>query len=134
MYSGDDEGNIGVAAYLPVNVLGDDETEVAPREGDVNTRGTHSRVVVGFKVLRDKALCLSLAHGYVASKLDPDVADLVIRPFVESDSDTADVGGGSLVGTQVETLRDDRLIARNVRRLLFIVNKDIDFGGHGGSY
>lgn len=117
MYSGGDEGNIGVAAYLPVNALGDNETEVAPRERDVNTRGTHSRVVVGFKVLRDKALVLGLAHGYVASKLDPDVADLVIRPLVESDSDTADVGGGSLVGTQVETLRDDRLVARNVRWL-----------------
>jgi len=134
LYGGGDEGNIGVAAYLPVNVLGDDETEVVPREGDVNTKGTHSGVVVGFKVLRDKALRLGLAHGYVASKLDPNVADLVIKPLVESDSDTADVGGGSLVGTQIETLRNDRLVAQNVRRFLFIINKDIDFGGHGGSY
>jgi len=134
LYSGSDEGNIGVAAYLPIDILGDDETEATPREGKVNTRGTHSSDVVAFKVLRDKALRLGLAHGYVAPKLDPDFADLGIRPLVESDSDTAGVDGGNLAWTQVETLLDDRLVARNVRRLVFIVDRDIDGGGHGDSY
>lgn len=128
--SGSDEGDIGVAACLAIDILGDDETEAIPREGKVNTRGTHSSDVVAFKVLRDEALCLGLAHGYVAPKLDPDVADLGIRPLVEDDSDTAGVDGGNLAWTQVKTLLDDRLVARNVRRLVFIVDKDIDVGGH----
>ena len=134
MYSGGDEWNIGFAAHLAIDILADDETEVAPRECKVNTRGTHSRDVVVFEVLRDKALRLGLGHGYSAPILDPDVADLVIRPLVESDSDTADVDVSSLARTQIETLRDDRLVVRNVRRLVFIVNKDIDYEGHGGSY
>ena len=54
--------------------------------------------------------------------------------LVESNSDTVDVDVGSLAGTQVETLRDDRLVVQNVRRPVFIVNKDIDYGGHGGGY
>jgi hypothetical protein len=105
-----------------------------PHEGKANTRDTHSSNVVVFKVLRDKALRRGLARGYVAPRLDPYVADLVIKSLVESDSDTADVDGGDLTWTQVETLRDDLFIFRNVRRLVFIVNKDIDGGRHDGSY
>ena len=134
LYGSGDEGNIGVAAYLPIDILGDDENEATPREGKVNTRDTHSSDVVAFKVLRGKALRLGLAHGYVAPKLDPDVADLGIRPLVESDSDTAGVDGGNLARTQGERLHDDCLVARDVRRLVFIVDKDIDSGGHDGSY
>ena len=129
---GGDEGNIGVAAYLPIDVLGDDETEAIPREGKVYTRGTHSSDAVAFKVLRDEKLGLGLAHGYVAPELDPYGADVGIRLLVERDADTAGVGGGILAWTQGERLRDDILVVRNVRRL--ISDKDIDGGGYGGGY
>ena len=119
---------------MPVDVLGDDVAEVSPREGKVNARGTHGRVVAVLKVLRDKVLRPGLAHGYVAPELDPDVAGLDLRPLVEINSHTADVGGGSLEGTLDETLLDDRLVTQHVRRLVFIINEDFDFGGHGGSY
>ena len=56
---GGDEGNVGVATYLPIDVLGDDETGATPREGKVYTRGTHSSDVVAFKVFRDKKLVLA---------------------------------------------------------------------------
>lgn len=73
-------------------------------------------------------------HGYVASKLGPDVADVVVRALVESKSDTADVDGSLLAGTQVERLRDDRLVRRNIRWLVLALNNDICEGGHGGGY
>ena len=44
---------------------------------------------------------------------------------------TADVGGGSLAGTQFITLRDDRLVAQNAPQLGCIVDEDFNFGGHG---
>ena len=71
LLSGDQRG-------MPVGtctLLGDDATEAAPCEGEGHARG--DRVVAVLKVLCDKGLCLSsLAHGYVAPKLGPDVADL----------------------------------------------------------
>jgi len=126
LYSGGDEWNIGFAAHLPIDILADDVTEVAPRECKVNTRGTHSRDVVVFKVLRDEALVIRPPYLTQMS--------LTSLSLVESNSDTVDVDVGSLAGTQVETLRDDRLVVQNVRRPVFIVNKDIDYGGHGGGY
>lgn len=125
MYSGGDEGNIVIATYLLVSILHDDETIAAPHEGDVNSGGTHNRIVVGFKVLRDKALRLGLAHGYIAPKFDPDVADLVTRALVESESDATDVGGSGLAGTLGETPLDDLLEARQVFGLVFSVNNDL---------
>ena len=133
LHGGGDEGNIGVVACLPVDVLGDDVTEDAPPESEVNVRGTHGSDVIGLKVLRDKALRIGLAHGYGAPKLDPDVADVEIKPLVESDSHTIDVGSGSLTAKQVGRLRDDRLVVWNVRWLAFIVNEDLDFGHSGSS-
>lgn len=129
-----DGDNIGIGefAHGPVDVFGDDKPDFAPREGEVDARGTDGCNVVLFEVLRDKVLCPSLSHCYGASELDPDVIDVVIRPRVESDSDTLVVDGGSLVGTQVETLLDDELVVRNVRRLAFGVDMDGDFVRHGG--
>ncbi len=101
------------------------ETEVAPREGKVNARGTHGGSnVMRFKVLCDKALRPGLSHRYGAAELDPDLVDVEIRPPFERDSDTVDVDGGSLEATQFETLLDDRLVVRNVRRPVFVVNVD----------
>lgn len=133
LYSGGDEGSIGVVAHPPVDELTDDVTEVTPREGEVNARGTHVRVVIGLKVLRDKSLRHGLAHGYVAPGLDPDVADVAIRPLVDSDVYTADVGSGSLLGTQVETLCDDGRIVWDVCWLALVVDEDLDARGYGGS-
>ena len=134
LYGGGDESTIGVVAHPPVDELADDVTEAAPREGEVNVRGTYVMVVIGLKVLRDKLLCHGLAHGHVSPKLDPDVADVAIGPLVNGDSHTADVGSGSLLGTQVETLRDDGCVVRDVRWLAFVVDEELDVGGHGGSY
>ncbi len=109
--------------------------KVAPREGKVNARGTHGGSnVMRFKVLCDKALRPGLSHRYGAAELDPDLVDVEIRPPFERDSDTVDVDGGSLEATQFETLLDDRLVVRNVRRPVFVVNVDGDCGCHGGSY
>ena len=134
MNGGGDEGDIGVATYLPIDVLGDDETGATPREGKVYTRDTHSSDVVAFKVFRDKKLGLGLAHGYFAPELDPHRTDLGIRLLVERDADTGGVEGGFLAWSQGVRLRDDRLVVRNVRRLVLVVDKDIDDGGHGGGY
>ncbi len=86
-----------------------------------------------FKVLRDKALRPGLSHRYGAAELDPDAADVEIRLLVERDLHTFYVNGSSLAATQFETLLDDRLVVRNVRRLAIVVNVDGDCGGHGGS-
>ena len=129
-----DQVNIGVVAYFFVNVLHDDKTQAAPCEGEVNARGPYSIDVVVFKVFRDKALRLGLALGDMTPKLDPDIADLVMRTIFESDSDTADVGGGSLRGTESKTPQDDRLAAWNIRWLVCTINKSSDVGGHDGSY
>ena len=133
LYGGGDEGSIGVVAHPPIDELADDVTDAAPREGEVNARGTHVMVVIGLKVLRDKSLCHGLAHGHVAPGLDPDVADVAIGPLVDGDVHTADVGSGSLPGTQFETLRDDGRAVRDVRWLAFVVDEDLDVGGHGGN-
>ena len=134
LYSSGDEGSIGAVAHPPVDELADDVTEVAPREGEVNARSTHVMVVIGLEVLRDKSLCHGLAHGHVAPGLDPDVADVAIGLLVDGDAHTADVDSGSLPGTQVETLRDDGRVVRDVRWLAFVVDEDLGVGGHGGSY
>ena len=54
MYSGSDEVNIGIVAYLPVNLLHDNITEAVPREGEVNLRGTQSRVGLAAEELATK--------------------------------------------------------------------------------
>lgn len=133
LHSGGDEGSIGVVAHPPVDEVADDVTKAAPREGEANARGTHVRVVIGLKVLRDKLLCHSLGHSHVAPGLDPDVADVPIRPLVDGDVHTADVGSGSLL-TQVETLRNDGRAVRDIRWIAFVVDEDLDVGRHGGSY
>lgn len=118
---------------MSVDVLHDDKTESAPCEGNINTRGPYSRDVIVFKVCRDKVLRLGLSRGDMISKLDPDIVDLIIRLLFESDLDTADIGGGSLGGTERATLPDDRPVARNIRWLVFMINKNSEGGGHGGS-
>lgn len=90
-------------------------------------------VVIGLKVLRDKSLCHGLAHGHGAPELDPDVADVAIGPLVEGDVHTFDVDSGSLPGTQLEALRDDGRVVRDVRWLAIVVDEDLDVGGHIGS-
>lgn len=75
---------------------------------------------------------MGLAHGYLAPKLDPDVADLVTRRLVESQSDALDVDGGSLAGKLGERPFDDLLEARQVFGLVFSVNNDLDLW-RGGS-
>ena len=123
LYSSGNEGSIGVVAHPPVDEPADDATEVTPHEGEVNARGT----------LRDKSLCHGLTHGNVTPGLDPDIAHVAIRPLVDGDVHTANVGSSSLPGTQVETLRDDGRVFRDVRWLAFVIDEDLDVGGHGGS-
>ena len=120
---GGDEGNIGVVACRPVDVLGNDVTEGTPREGEVNARGTHGSDVIGLKVLCNKALRIGLANGYSAPKLDPDVADIKIRLLVKSDLHTAGVGGGGLGAMQVGRLHDDRLIVRTMSTKWLLAHK-----------
>ena len=81
--------------------------------------------------MRDIELRFDLAHGYAVPEFDPDVADVVtISRLVKSDSHTSEIDVRGLLGTQGETLRDDRRAVGDVRRFVFIVNGDYDFGGH----
>ena len=129
-YSGGDEGIIGVVAFLSIYVLGNDEADVVPREGEVKARSTHGRAILLLKVSRDKVLRPGFAHGYVAPVFNPNVADVVIRALFKSDTHTADVGGGNLAGTEFKTLLDDRRAVWDVHGFAIIVNQDQNFGGH----
>jgi hypothetical protein len=137
LYSVSDEinvGLVGITAYVPVNVLTNDETEAATREGLVNTQYTHGRDAVACKVTCDEIQHQGLGHVYAVPKLDPDMSDLLVRRRVEINSYTMDIGGGNLAGTHIEALGDDHCKVRDIRWFAAVVNKDIDLRGHGGSY
>ena len=135
LHSGGDEVSIGLVAYLPVNVLHDNITETAIREGEVTLRGTHSRVGLVVEELRDKVLSLNLAHGDSSTVFHPHIGDVVIRHLDESKPHTTgiDVGVGRLEGTQGETLIDDLLKARQAFGLVFSVNDEL-YLGRGSSH
>ena len=136
MYSGDDAGNIGVVAHLPIDILGDDEAAATPCEGKVKAGDTHIGDGIALKLCRDIALRPCLAHPYVEPCLDPEVADLVVRALAKRVSYTASIDLGSLAWTLLFPALDDCLVGRKVRWLRFVLKIDIDGGGgvHGGGY